>query len=97
MSTFYFRVIQTDNPDKEYSRTIHEQKLNNYRKYKWAASDKDTPIDKRVTPPRFEIHSQSTSISANENQFTITTTLYCEDEPLEEHLGEYGREEKIQP
>lgn len=74
----YFRTIQTSDPDPEIARSTHEQKLNNYLNYDYAAANKDIS-ESRNRRPSPEVESHSTTTSVKGNNFIITTTLCCED------------------
>lgn len=86
----YFRVITTTGPGDPVALGIeHDQKLNNYLKYDYPATNgqlmKDMP---KILPVAFkrEVESQSTGTTVRNNWFTITTTLCCEDS-YEEKTG----------
>lgn len=85
----YFRVIQTFNPDQDWVRTIHQQKLNNYAKYHEPWTDEEVgkmprdPITGELIMnwyvPDFEIKHVCQSGGVKDYIYVITTTLCCED------------------
>ncbi len=90
----YFRIIETSYPKIEDVRNIHEQKLNNYKKYKqpWTNADINAmPTIAEGYVPNFEIHHVNTSLVHNGSFFIMATILCCEDEASEEkgEKGEY--------
>ena len=87
----FFRVIKTENPNADTAQSEHQQKLENFRKYNYPASDADmrrmaTPM--QPIPYRLEIYGHSTSITVKNHNFVILTTLYCEKESVQTHNEE---------
>lgn len=105
----YFRIVQTVEKNGEgagqsaetKARTIHEQKLNNYVKYKQPWTDAeiaDMPKGDNGEPlnrlngmplndvPDFKIHHVNTCTTSKNFDFIMTTTFCCEDE--DEEAGE---------
>lgn len=83
----YFRIIETSYPEIKDVRTIHEQKLNNYVKYKQPWTNKEVTempgIIEGGYVPDFEIHHMNTGLTVKGNYFVMTTVLCCEDEEEE--------------
>lgn len=84
----YFRTIKTQGPNEDYVTRDHNQKLNNYQKYNWAAVDSE--LKDRV-PITFDIEIKHMNLSScmKNHDFVLVTVLCCEDE-----YGEEGDEKK---
>lgn len=84
----YFRIVVTESADMEVCRNQHEQKLNNYDKYKYPVTDVNLPkgIETWVVPD-FEIHHTNLTVMMKGHQIQMVTQLCCEDK--EEEGGEY--------
>lgn len=98
----YFRLILTNAGDQDAVRRIHEEKLNNYAKYKQPWTNEDLGkqprgpmgevldfITKRPLSevlPDFEIKHTNTTTTTKDYIFIMSTSLCCEDKEIE---GEY--------
>lgn len=83
----YFRLVQTAAGSQDDVRRLHEEKLNNYARYKYPEVNEKLPpgIETWVVPD-FEIKHTNTSTTTKDYIFIITTSLCCEDK---EPGGEY--------
>ena len=97
MAKKYFRTIKTHGVDDDVCAREHTEKLNNYIRYGWAASDADTMKDLLAAREGYdkgyeiEIHHQNTTSWMRGHTTNIMTVLCCSDEyePKEEEKEEY--------
>lgn len=83
----YFRIVRTESADLEICRSQHEQKLNNYAKYKYPVINSELPVGiEEWVVADFVIHHTNLSTEMKGHQFQMITQLCCEDK---EGGGEY--------
>jgi hypothetical protein len=85
MENTYFHIVKSQNPKEEVAVKEHQQRLNNYLKYKFSGTDNEissvTKFDYSPRPYIVKVCSQSSSTCMKNHDFVITTVLCCEDEP----------------
>ena len=79
----YFRNIKTQGPNEDAVARDHEQKLNNYQKYKWPVPDREIG-DRLPIVYDIEIEHMNTSTCMKNHDYVILTVLCCEDDYGEE-------------